>query len=100
MKGKWRAYRHRPFERRIESDSTFYQSHNHENIRSRRRIVGLTTAACLAQIGHDVFCSESDLEKLATLQNGEMRIFEPHIENVIKATRNATGCVSDPQKTR
>jgi UDP-glucose 6-dehydrogenase len=22
--------------------------------------VGLTTAACLAQVGHDVFCSESD----------------------------------------
>ena len=32
--------------------------------------VGLTTAACLAQIGHDVFCSESDLEKLTKLQNG------------------------------
>ena len=30
--------------------------------------VGLTTAACLAQIGHDVFCSESDAEKLAKLQ--------------------------------
>ena len=32
--------------------------------------VGLTTAACLAQIGHDVFCSESDVEKLSKLQNG------------------------------
>ncbi len=27
--------------------------------------VGLTTAACLAQIGHHVFCGESDFEKLA-----------------------------------
>ena len=36
--------------------------------------VGLTTAACLAQIGHDVFCSESDPEKLAQLQNGKMPI--------------------------
>src|ERR1039458_9310584 len=51
--------------------------------------VGLTTAACLAQIGHDVFCSESDLEKLAKLQNGEMPIFEPHLEDVIKAGRKA-----------
>lgn len=41
---------------------------------------GLTTAACLAQIGHDVICSESDLEKLAKLQNGEMPIFEPRLE--------------------
>jgi UDPglucose 6-dehydrogenase len=51
--------------------------------------VGLTTAACLAQIGHDVFCSESDLEKLARLQNGGMPIFEPHLESVIKSVREA-----------
>jgi len=51
--------------------------------------VGLTTAACLAQVGHDVFCSESDLDKLAKLQNGGMPIFEPHLEDVIKATRKA-----------
>ena len=41
--------------------------------------VGLTTAACLAQIGHDVFCAEKDLDKLAQLQNGKMPIFEPHL---------------------
>jgi UDPglucose 6-dehydrogenase len=46
--------------------------------------VGLTTAACLAQIGHDVFCSESDAQKLAQLQNGVMPFFEPHLEGVIK----------------
>jgi UDPglucose 6-dehydrogenase len=48
--------------------------------------VGLTTAACLAQIGHDVFCSESELEKLAKLQNGIMPIFEPHLEGIVGAT--------------
>ncbi len=51
--------------------------------------VGLTTAACLAQIGHDVFCGESDLEKLAKLQSGGMPIFEPHLEDVIKAACKA-----------
>jgi UDPglucose 6-dehydrogenase len=51
--------------------------------------VGLTTAACLAQIGHEVFCSESDLSKLAKLQDGGMPIFEPYLENVIKAGRQA-----------
>ena len=51
--------------------------------------VGLTTAACLAQIGHDVFCSESDLEKLGKLQNGIMPIFEPHLDEVVKASRAA-----------
>jgi UDPglucose 6-dehydrogenase len=51
--------------------------------------VGLTTAACLAQIGHEVFCSESDAEKLSKLQNGVMPLFEPHLEDVIKGARNA-----------
>ncbi|HEV2395505.1 MAG TPA: UDP-glucose/GDP-mannose dehydrogenase family protein [Candidatus Sulfotelmatobacter sp.] len=45
--------------------------------------VGLTTAGCLAQIGHDVFCSESDLEKLGKLRNGELPIFEPHLDRVV-----------------
>ena len=51
--------------------------------------VGLTTAACLAQVGHDVFCSESDVAKLSKLQNGVMPLFEPHLENVIHAARDA-----------
>jgi UDPglucose 6-dehydrogenase len=51
--------------------------------------VGLTTAACLAQIGHDVFCSETDLQKLSKLQNGVMPLFEPHLEDVIRTVREA-----------
>jgi len=51
--------------------------------------VGLTTAACLAQIGHDVFCSESDVEKLKKLQSGAMPLFEPNLEQVIKLARTA-----------
>ena len=51
--------------------------------------VGLTTAACLAQIGHDVFCSESDLDKLTKLQNGGISIFEPHLESVIRSASKA-----------
>jgi UDPglucose 6-dehydrogenase len=51
--------------------------------------VGLTTAACLAQIGHDVFCSESDLEKLQKLQNGVMPLFEPHLEKIIADVRKS-----------
>ncbi len=51
--------------------------------------VGLTTAACLSQIGHDVFCSENDIEKLTKLQNGVMPLFEPHLEEIIRAARKA-----------
>lgn len=51
--------------------------------------VGLTTAACLAHIRHDVFCSESDLDKLAKLQSGVMPIYEPHLESVIGSVQDA-----------
>lgn len=47
--------------------------------------VGLTTAASFAQIGHDVFCSESDAEKLAMLKAGVMPIYEPHLEAIVTA---------------
>ncbi len=45
--------------------------------------VGLTTAACLAQIGHHVFCSESDQEKLRKLQRGVIPIFEPGLDKLL-----------------
>jgi UDP-glucose 6-dehydrogenase len=40
--------------------------------------VGLTAAACLAQIGHEVFRSESELEKLAKPNSDDVR-FVPSI---------------------
>jgi UDPglucose 6-dehydrogenase len=49
--------------------------------------VGLSTAACLAQVGHDVFCSESDVDKLSKLQNGIMPLFEPHLADIIEVVR-------------
>lgn len=45
--------------------------------------VGPTTTACLARIGHNVFCSESDKDRLAKLQAGVMPLFEPHLEGII-----------------
>lgn len=52
--------------------------------------VGLTTAACFAQIGHDVFCCDSDQEKLANLQRGIVPIFEPGIDRIL-ADRTHSG---------
>src|SRR4030095_5099925 len=51
--------------------------------------VGLTTAACLAELGHDVFCSESDAQKLNKLKNGEMPFFEPFLGPMVKKNRAA-----------
>ncbi len=49
--------------------------------------VGLTTAACLAELGHDVFCSENDAQKLSKLQSGEMPFFEPFLGPMVKKSR-------------
>jgi UDPglucose 6-dehydrogenase len=49
--------------------------------------VGLTTAACLAELGHDVFCSENDVQKLAKLQKGDLPFFEPFLEPMVQKSR-------------
>jgi UDPglucose 6-dehydrogenase len=51
--------------------------------------VGLTAAACLAQIGHEVLCSESDAEKLANLRDGRIPLAEPYLSRVVDSTRKA-----------
>lgn len=51
--------------------------------------VGLTTAACFAHIGHDVFVAESDLQKLNSLKNGVVPIFEEHLDDIVRATGEA-----------
>ncbi len=45
--------------------------------------VGLTTAACLAEIGHTVCCADNDERKLNLLRTGQMPFFEPHLEEVV-----------------
>lgn len=49
--------------------------------------VGLTTATCLAEIGHNIICAESDVQKLALLQRGQLPFFEPHLEPLLKKNR-------------
>lgn len=44
--------------------------------------VGLTTAACLAELGHAVFCAESNTPKLSALQAGQLPFFEPYLEDI------------------
>jgi UDPglucose 6-dehydrogenase len=49
--------------------------------------VGLVTGACFAEIGHQVICVDNDKEKIDTLNCGGMPIFEPHLEDLVKANR-------------
>lgn len=47
--------------------------------------VGLTTAACLAEIGHTIFCTDNDESKLAMLRRGQVPFFEPYLEQLVTA---------------
>ncbi|MGC1440256.1 MAG: UDP-glucose/GDP-mannose dehydrogenase family protein, partial [Burkholderiaceae bacterium] len=46
--------------------------------------VGLVTGACLADVGHDVMCVDIDESKVARLRNGEIPIYEPGLDVVVK----------------
>jgi UDPglucose 6-dehydrogenase len=47
--------------------------------------VGLVTAACMAELGHDVVGMDDDQQKVATLQAGEMPFFEDGLAELTAA---------------
>jgi len=47
--------------------------------------VGLVTGTCLAEVGNDVVCVDVDADKIARLERGEIPIFEPGLEPLVKA---------------
>jgi UDPglucose 6-dehydrogenase len=46
--------------------------------------VGLVTAVCFAQAGHDVLCLDIDKKKISKLKNGECPIYEPGLIDLLK----------------
>jgi len=47
--------------------------------------VGLVTGTCLAEVGNDVVCVDVDADKIARLGRGEIPIFEPGLEPLVRA---------------
>ncbi len=49
--------------------------------------VGLVTGSCLAEIGHEVVCTDNDAAKIKTLEAGRLPIYEPGLDDVIGKVR-------------
>src|SRR5437763_2095536 len=51
--------------------------------------VGLVTGTCLAEVGHQVVCTDNDAERIATLKAGVVPIYEPHLDAVLTSNLQA-----------
>ncbi len=51
--------------------------------------VGLVTGACLAQVGNQVLCVDIDERKVKMLQSGEVPIYEPGLDDMIRQNISA-----------
>jgi UDPglucose 6-dehydrogenase len=57
--------------------------------------VGLVTAACFAELGHEVHCREIVQDKVDALSRGEVPIYEPGLEEVVEKNRERLHFTSD-----
>jgi len=46
--------------------------------------VGLVTGVCFAELGHEVLCVDIDATKIAKLQQGQVPIYEPGVEDLLQ----------------
>lgn len=57
--------------------------------------VGLVTAACMAQLGHDIVAMDIDADKIELLNRGGIPIYEPGLTELIAANRERIEFTTD-----
>jgi len=53
--------------------------------------VGLVTGACMAEMGNHVVCVDIDKDKIERLNNGEVPIYEPGLDDFIERVTRRRG---------
>jgi UDPglucose 6-dehydrogenase len=53
--------------------------------------VGTVTGVCLAYLGHRVTCIDTDTEKVERLRKGEIPIYEPHLDELLRLAQERGG---------
>ena len=61
--------------------------------------VGLVSAACFADLGAEVYCVDVDEAKIQRLQQGEIPIYEPGLDELVLKNVKA-GCTSAPRSRK
>ena len=55
--------------------------------------VGLVSGTCLAEVGNHVLCVDIDESKIERLNNGEIPIYEPGLDALVKRTSRKDDCL-------
>ena len=59
--------------------------------------VGLTQAAVLADLGHAVYCVDTNKERVQSLTRGEIPIYEPGLKELVKKNKERLSFSSSPK---
>ena len=51
--------------------------------------VGLVSGVCFSDLGNNVICVDKDREKLSSLENGDIPIFEPGLSELVRKNLDA-----------
>ena len=51
--------------------------------------VGLVSASCLADCGHNVICIDSNIDKIKGLNSGIIDIYEPGLKEIVEKNLNS-----------
>src|SRR5436305_4880890 len=57
--------------------------------------VGLVTAACFAELGHEVYCRDIVQQKVDSLARGEVPIYEPGLSELVLGNRERLHFTTD-----